>query len=314
MAIAAGSAGNLLQLHRDTPNEWDAWDIDEFYRQVVTDLTAGTVTVDGETIVVQRSFGDSSITQRLRLQGAALEIVNDIDWNESQKLLKLAFPLDVHADRSAAETQFGHIFRPTHSNTSWDAAKFEICAHRWVHAGEPGYGVAIANDSTYGHDIGRRGQDGVTTTTVRLSLLRAPKYPDPHADQGKHTLRVAIRPGATIGDAVELGYGLNLPARTVTGAAAEIVPLLQVSDPAVVVETVKLAADRSGDVIARLYESRGGRAEATVSAAFQHDSVVCTDLLERQIDSPAMVLADGTATLQLRPFQLVTLRFRRAAG
>ncbi|MFP3786328.1 glycoside hydrolase family 38 C-terminal domain-containing protein, partial [Burkholderia sp. SIMBA_024] len=110
----------------------------------------------------------------------------DIDWHERRHLLKLAFPLDVHADRSAAETQFGHVFRPTHTNTSWDAARFEISAHRWIHVAEPGYGVAIANESTYGHDVSRTTRaDGGSTTTVRLSLLRAPVFPDPEADLGR---------------------------------------------------------------------------------------------------------------------------------
>jgi len=314
-AIAPGTAGNLLQLHRDTPNVWDAWDIDEFYRHVVTDLTAlDSITADGADVVLTRSFGKSRIVQRLRLATDAPELLvtNEIDWHESQKLLKLAFPFDVHADRSASETQFGHVFRPTHSNTSWDFAKFEICAHRWVHVGESGYGVAVANDSTYGHDVGRRTREGGgTTTTVRLSLLRAPRYPDPHADQGAHTLRVAIRPGATIGDAVESGYRINLPARVVKGAADEITPLLSVANPATVVEAVKLAEDRSGDVVVRIYESRGGRATTAITADFPYESVEFTDLLERPVDGPALSHKGATAAFELRPFQLVTLRYRR---
>ncbi|TWS18321.1 alpha-mannosidase, partial [Tsukamurella sputi] len=162
---ALAGPGNLLQLHRDIPNHWEAWDIDSFYRRDVTDLVdADSVSVEGDAVVVRRSFGDSAITQRIGLLAGspAVDIVTEIDWHERQKLLKLAFPFDVHADRSAAETQFGHVFRPTHANTSWDAAKFEICAHRWVHVGEPDYGVAIANDSTYGHDIARRSSDSGT--------------------------------------------------------------------------------------------------------------------------------------------------------
>ena len=188
---AMSAPGNLLQLHRDIPNHWEAWDIDSFYRRDVTDLVdVEAVTIDDDAVVVRRAFGDSTITQRisLRADSPALDIENDIDWHERQKLLKLAFPFDVHADRSAAETQFGHVFRPTHANTSWDAAKFEICAHRWVHVGEPDYGVAVANDSTYGHDITRLTADsggttpgtaptGTAGTVVRLSLLRAPPLP-----------------------------------------------------------------------------------------------------------------------------------------
>lgn len=308
-AIAPGTVGNLLQLHLDTPNEWDAWDIDEFYRRTVTDLTdLDSIETEGDDVVITRTFGRSTIVQRLSLpaDAHALQITNEIDWHESEKLLKLAFPLDVHADRSASETQFGHVFRPTHSNTSWDFAKFEICAHRWVHVGETGYGVAVANDSTYGHDIGRRARDeGGTTTTVRLSLLRAPKFPDPQADQGTHMLRVAVRPNATIGDAVDEGYRINLTPRTVKGSVDSVKPLVAVSNPAVIVEAVKLAEDRSGDVIVRLYESRGGRAATTVTAGFDYRSVEFTDLLERQVDGP------DSLDFELRPFQLVTLRFRR---
>ena len=108
-----------------------------------------------------------------------------IDWHEKQKLLKLGFAFDVHADRSAAETQFGHLYRRHPHQHLVGGRRFEICAHRFVHVGEPGYGVAVANDSTYGYDVHRHTRvGGGTTTTVRQSLLRAPLYPDPYADQG----------------------------------------------------------------------------------------------------------------------------------
>src|SRR5690606_10914491 len=112
----------------------------------------------------------------------------------------------------------------------------------------------------YGHDITRAPRaGGGTTTNVRLSLLRAPLYPDPEADQGEHTFRVSIRPDAAIADAVREGYRLNLPARNIMGAEP-VAPVVTVSSAAVVVEAVKLAEDRSGDVIVRLYEAHGGRA------------------------------------------------------
>jgi alpha-mannosidase len=299
--------GNLLQLFRDTPTRWDAWDVDARDRRVGRDLVdAASVTVEGPSVRVVRPTGPSTITQVLSLRPGApvVEIVTEVDWHDRQKLLKLAFPLDVHADRATSEIQFGHVHRPTHANTSWDAARFETCAHRWVHVGEPGYGVSVSNDATYGHDIARNGR----TTIVRLSLLRAPLFPDPDADQGMHRFAVALRAGATIGDAVAEGYRLNVPPRPVLGAR-EVAPLLTVSDPAVVVEAIKLAEDRSGDVIVRLYESRGSRATARVTADFPHTSVVETDLLERPLAVPVALRPDGT--LALRPFRIVTLRFSR---
>jgi alpha-mannosidase len=172
--IPAGRAANLLQLHRDTPTWWDAWDIDRHYRRHAVDLVEGDVTTDSDGgtdgVRIVRHVGGSTIAQTVVLRDRTIEIDTHVEWHERQKLLKLAFPLDVHADRAASEIQFGHVHRPTHANTSWDAARFETCAHRWVHVGEPGYGVAVANDATYGHDITRDGP----TTTVRLSLVRAP--------------------------------------------------------------------------------------------------------------------------------------------
>jgi alpha-mannosidase len=320
-AIAPGERGNLLELHRDTPNEWDAWDIDEFYRRNVTSLSSAlSVRQAGDdreaVVVVERLAGSSPVTQRISLAAGSpsLSITTAVDWQEREKLLKLGFALDVRAERSAAETQFGHVFRATHTNTSWEAAKFEICAHRWIHVGEPGYGVAVSNSSTYGHDVTRniRKVDGGTTTTVRLSLLRAPKFPDPDADRGHHELTVTVRPGAEIADAVEEGYRTNLVPRLVSGAAP-VEPLFSVSNPAVVVEAVKLAEDGSGDVIVRLYESLGRRSAGRLTANFPVQSVVAVDLLERPVQASGVEPATDGAEMLLRPFQLVTLRCVRAA-
>ncbi|MEY9877357.1 alpha-mannosidase [Streptacidiphilus sp. MAP12-33] len=334
-ALAPGGAADLLQLHPDFPTMWDAWDIDEFYRHRVTDLTdldtldARLGTEDGAAVVtVTRRFGASKVQQTTTLRPGAreLDFETEVDWRESERLLKAAFPLDVKADVSEAETQFGHVARPTHRNTSWEAAKFEICAHRWIRVAEPGFGVALANDSTYGHDVTRdvRLSDGGQTTTVRLSLLRAPRYPDPETDQGVHLLRYRLVPGATTADAVRAGHALNLPARRVAevGAGAGVAPLVAVDGEAVVLETVKLADDRGGDVVVRLYESLGGRATATLRPGFALGAVTETDLLERPLpDAPAHAAGhvashvpglDGTVVLRLRPFQILTLRLSPA--
>jgi alpha-mannosidase len=296
---------------------FDAWDIDSYYRNTHTDLVEAesVEAVDGGVRVVRR-FGSSTITQTVTVPGAAkrVDVDTEVDWHESEKLLKAGFDLDVTTERSAAEIQFGHVYRPTHSNTSWDAAKFEICAHRWVHVGEPGYGVAVVNDSTYGHDVTRRPREGGgSTTLVRLSLLRAPRSPDPVADQGRHRLRYSLVPGVDIVDAVREGYALNLPVRTVRGSGAGVAPLVTVDNDGVVVESVKLADDQSGDVVVRLYEARGARARAQVGTGFEHGAVQAVDLLERPRNE-AGVVADGDAVvLNLRPFQIVTLRYPRSA-
>jgi alpha-mannosidase len=329
--LPPGAAANLLQLHTDTPAQWDAWDIDPDYRDAVTDLTeldSLQVRDDGgaASVIVTRSVGGSTITQEISLAPGAtqLDFAVEIDWHEREKLLKAAFPIDVHTDHAAFETQFGHLVRPTHTNTSWDAARFEVCAQRWVQVAEPGYGVAVVNDSSYGHDVTRHARPGGGSySTVRLSLLRAPRYPDPEADQGRHRMRYALVPGAGVLDAARAGYQINLLARSTAGRSA-VPPLVTLDGPGTaLVEAVKLADDRSGDVIVRLYEPLGGRADVTLRPSFPVDGVVETDLLEDDLAQadpdggiPRALLGSdsGTVRLALRPFQIVTLRLRRARG
>jgi len=319
--LAPGSRGNLLQLHTDFPNEWDAWDIDHHYRRQHTDLTeaaAITVTERGPlvgAVRIERHFGSSRVVQTVRVSAGSrrVDIDTEIDWHERQKILKVAFPLDVHADRCAAEIQYGHVNRPTHTNTSWDVARFEHSCHRWIHIAEAGYGVAIANDATYGYDVARTTRpDGGTTTTARLSLVRAPQSPDPEADQGKHKMTYAVVPGASVGDAVAAGYALNLPLRIATGGeGAPPTPLVTVDGDAARVEAIKLADDGSGDVIVRLYESLGGRAATRVRPSFAVGRADETDLLEQPMNEPLMVDTDGSIPIRLRPFQIRTLRLCR---
>jgi len=173
--------------------------------------------------------------------------------------------------------------------------------------------VAIANDATYGYDVGRTTRpDGGTTTTARLSLVRAPRSPDPEADQGPHRMTYALVPGASIAEAVAAGYALNLPLRTTVGEdATPPAPLLSVDGAAVRIEALKLADDRSGDVVVRLYESLGGRADTRLRPSFRVRRADVTDLLERPMNEPIAVDADGSISIRLRAFQIMTLRLSR---
>jgi alpha-mannosidase len=312
-AVAPGGRAAVLQLHPDYPAHWDAWDVDRHYRATVEDVTEVRsfdlgVDDDGTAYaVIERRFGASTARQTVLVRPGrpGVQIHVEVDWHEQQRLLKLGFDADVHADRARFETQYGHVFRAIHENTSWDAARFEVAAHRWVHVGEP-VGVALANDATYGHEVrrvARRG--GGMAVLLRATLLRGPRFPDPDTDQGRHEFRFHLVPAATPADAVAAGYALNLPPVEVTGGhGAE--PLVTVDgDGNVLIEAVKLADDRSGDVIARLYEAHGVPGTVTVRTSFPAAGMVLTDLLERRLD-------DTGPRLRLRPFQIVTLRLRRS--
>ncbi|MFT4258534.1 alpha-mannosidase [Microbacterium sp.] len=311
-AIAAGRAANLFQLHQDFPNMWDAWDIDRYYRNNVTDLTAvdsvSASVVDGTAVVsVRRSFSQSTIEQTIILRPGSRTVVlrNEIDWNETEKLLKLAFPLDIRATHTEAETQFGYQARVTHTNTSWEAAKFETSMHRFVLVREPDFGVALVNDSIYGYDTSRDVDGDDVTTTVRLSLLRAPRFPDPDTDHGHHEIEVGLVIGADARVATAEGIRMNSTPTLVRGAR-EVEPLVTIDGDGIIVSAVKLAADGSGDVIVRVYEALGRRAAGTLLVGFEHREVREVSLIEDELDAPRRGVS-----LALHPFEVRTLRIAR---
>ncbi|MFC4137866.1 MULTISPECIES: glycoside hydrolase family 38 C-terminal domain-containing protein [unclassified Microbacterium] len=312
--IPAGKPANLFQLHQDFPNMWDAWDIDRYYKNRVDDLTQVTdisaSIIDGAaTVLVKREFSESRITQTIVLRPGSrtVMLLNDVDWHETEKLLKLAFPLDIFARETLAETQFGFQRRVTHVNTSWEAAKFETSMHRFVLAQEDdGFGAALVNDSIYGYDTSREVDGDDVTTTLRLSLLRAPRFPDPDTDHGHHEIEVGFVIGADAAIATAEGIRLNAPSTLVRGAD-EVEPLVSITGDGLVVSSVKLAEDRSGDVIVRVYEALGRRASGELTVGFPHSGIREVSLIEDDLDD-----ARTGGALSLRPFEVRTLRIVRA--
>ncbi len=321
-AIVEGAHGNLLQLHQDFPNMWDAWDVDRFYRNTVTDLRAvdrlePIMDSDGARLVVERRFSSSRIRQTLSLAPGerVLQIEQEVDWHETEKFLKVAFPFAIHAEHTAAETQFGYQRRVTHTNTTWEAAKFETSMHRYVHVAEPGFGATLITDSTYGYDVSRDADpDRGVSTTVRLSVLRAPRFPDPETDQGRQTGRFGLVVGSTMTDAVRAGVLLNARARTVAGGQG-FDPLARVVGPGLVISAVKLADDRSGAVVVRIYESLGARTAGQVIIDHAGATVTEVSLLEDRLGDVDVTTENGRtiAPVRLTAFEVRTLRFDLAA-
>ncbi|ROR73127.1 alpha-mannosidase [Bogoriella caseilytica] len=307
--VPEGRRTAVLQLHVDAPARWDAWDLDRAALRNPQDLAAEEVVMCEKQVTLRFRFGQSTAEQHIGLtaDGAALRINTQVQWHERQRLLKLAFPLDLAADEASYETQFGHVRRPVHANTSWDEARYEVCAHRWVHVGEPGFGVAVVNAGTYGHDVSRESQNAHVTTTVRQSLLRAPTFPDPEADQGSHEFTTLLAPSPMPAEALRLGALLAAPLRRVTGEQAQE-PLVELGEgTSAVLSAVKLAADRSGDLVVRLYEAAGARTHARLRLRLPVTSVRECDLTE--LGAVDVALDDaGEAHLVLRPFEVRTLR------
>ncbi|NKG21331.1 alpha-mannosidase [Paeniglutamicibacter terrestris] len=318
-SIAAGTEANLLQLHQDFPNMWDAWDVDKYYRNQVTDLReldSLTLSTDADgtaRVLIERSFSASTVRQELTLAPSSkvLQIEQVTDWHETEKFLKVAFPLDIRAEHAIAETQFGYHKRVTHVNTSWEAAKFETSMHRFVLAEEPGFGAALINDSIYGFDVTRDSTKAGVMTNMRLSLLRAPRFPDPETDQGIQSHRYGLVIGADIAAATEAGALLNSDARTINGANG-FDPLVTVEGEGIVLSNVKLAGDKSGDLVVRVYESLGRRAAGTVKVHRPVAGASAISLLEDPLEGEDGVaeLADGAVSLALTAFEVRTLRFK----
>ena len=306
------SASNVFHLYRDLPRHFDAWDIDSQAERREVPLgaacTAEITRAGGlfaELTVVTR-FSASVITQRIRLTAGArqLEFHTHADWHECHRLLKVSFDTGIDANEADHQIQFGFLSRPAHRSRRYDTDRFEVSAHAWTALRDATHGAALLNDCKYGVSV----TDGV----IGLSLLRAPVFPDPDADRGEHRFVYAYRPwdGPLEESGVqESAEALNDPLIILPGACGPL-SLLVCEDPAVAVESVKLAEDGSGDLIVRLFESMGGARGARLRFRLPVGSVRRCSLEEE----PGEVLSpeeDGAFRLSLRAFEIATLRVTR---
>lgn len=305
---------NVLHLHEDIPNMWDAWDVDIFYKEKFVSLDSVDEVVLEESgplqaiVRVVRTFGKSRLEQRiiLRAGSARIDFPTQVEWQENQKMLKVAFPVEIRSPKATYEIQYGNVERPTHMNTSWDMARFEVCGQKWADLSEPGYGVALLNDCKYGYDI--------FGNVMRLSLLRAPISPDPLSDRGQHAFTYSLLPHAgdfIQGGVIEEAYALNVPllVKKVASRRGELPAahsFFSVDQSGAVIEAIKVAEDGDG-VIVRLYEAQGARGSVTLRTTLPARKAAKTDLLER-IQSD-LALKKGAVTLPLKPFEIVTVKY-----
>jgi alpha-mannosidase len=303
---ALAAPGNVLELYQDQPNAWDAWDVDPYHVKLgepcppadgVTDVRASPLRAE---VRFERPIGQRSrLTQTVRLDAGArrLEFHTEVEWHEEHRMLKAAFPLAVRSRLATYETAFGVEQRPTHANTSADAARFEVSGHRFADLSEDGFGVALLTDSKYGYSCREH--------VLRVSLLRSPKAPDAEADMGRHAFVYAVLPhagswqdGRVLGEAT----ALNRPLRRARGLAPG--SLVAVEGRGLVLDTVK-QAESSDALVLRLYEAFGGRGTARVRVAFPIGDVRRATILE---DAGEPVERDGEALIvPYSPFEVISL-------
>jgi alpha-mannosidase len=265
------------------------------------------------TLEIKRRILNSDYTQRISLDhnSPRIDFNTNIDWQERQIMLKVAFPIDVLSPTATYEIQWGNVERPTHHNTSWDWARFETAAQKWVDLSEGDYGVSLLNDCKYGHDI--------LDNIIRLTLLRGTTAPDPMADYGEHSFKYSLlpHPGRWNEMTVAEAYALNDPVivcqrqgtRKKQFGSKSLVsnhrPLVTTYSPNIVIETIKRAEDDHG-IIVRMYESQRQRGTFTLTTAFDLKAAWKTNLLEENQDEIAV--EDNQLQYQIRPYQILTLR------
>lgn len=311
----AKGPGNQIEVYEDFPRSWDAWEISNYYREnryTMDDVQTVEILPDGARtgLKITRNFLDSTFSQIIWMHedNQRLDFETVVDWKQKHQLVKVAFPVAINSNKATFDVQFGALERPTHTNTSWDAAKFEVCAHKFCDLSEYGYGVSLMNDCKYGHDI----HNGI----MRLTLLKSATYPNVDADRRVHHFTYSLVPHS--GDyreagIVQMAYDLNNPMTAVPvpaqkGNLPDCYSLVSVDAPNVIMETVKKAEDSDATVI-RMYDAYNRSTNATVTLGYTPRRITLVDLMENEISEVAI---DGNSfTVPVKPFEIATYKIEK---
>lgn len=306
--------GNELSLYEDRPSNWDAWEIDEWYTnaRVGVATAAGPVeNISGTVLNALRaklSVEKAVITQTVTLRPGSprLDFVTEVNWQERHRMLRVAFPTTVHTNEASFDIQYGTIRRPTHENTSWDKARFEVVGHRFADLSNSDWGVALLNDSKYGYHV--------KGNTLDLNLLRSPTDPDPIADLGKHFITYSLLPHAddlSRDDSVRREAAmLNQGVTALPGFAANdaVLPVKLCSEEGIELSVLK-KAEEDNSLIVRVAETRGTNSTGVLHAPGA--SIIPTNMVEWCDDEDDATT--GQRELTLKAFQISTFRVRRGS-
>jgi alpha-mannosidase len=306
----AAGAMNRFRLFKDVPRRWDGWDIDSNY---VLQEIDGAYDVNVELVeqgieAVLKVTGkllDSTFTQYIRLakDSKRIEFQTEVDWKELHRLLKVGFPVDVYAENAINEMQFGYVERPTHRSRQYDKERFEVCNHRYSALRDGAHGAAVMNDCKYGISV--------NGNSMELTLLRSGACPDLRTDNRVHNFTYAFTAWEgdfTSADVVKQAYEVNIKPAVVQGGALDASYLWMDNDN-IIIDTVKMAEDGSGDIIVRLYESKKAAVSTKLHAAFGDSfKAYACDMLENVQEE--LPVADGAVDLSFRAFEIKTIRLK----
>lgn len=305
--------GNVLMAFDDLPQMYDAWNIDIYYEEKMYEITdvSHVETEDmwaAKAITVTRKFLSSTIKQKIIFYEnlPKIDFETDIDWKETHVLLKAAFPVAVNADKATYDIQYGNIERPTHRNTSWEKARFEVCAHKWADISQDDCGVSLLNNYKYGYDI--------KENVMRLTLLKSADHPNTDADREEHSFTYSLYPHAgtwRTANTPKPAYELNYPMyvlemkANMKGTLAHESGLFSLDKENAVIEAVKEAEDQVG-IIVRVYEcfNRGTKINLK-SHAYIKEAYEC-DLMENNIEQ--IKTSGDQISFEIKPYEIKTFR------
>ena len=306
--VQPGMKANQLRVYEDKPIYYDNWDIDMFYTEKswpVDELLEMEWVADGPvctTLALTYRCSLSTVWQKIHFYADTrrIDFETKVDWKLHQHLLKAEFPVDIHSDEATFEIQFGNVTRKVHTNTSWDKARFESCAQKWMDFSEGHYGVSLLNDCKYGHSV----KNGV----IGLTLIKSGVEPNPNADVEVHTFTYALYPhGETWKEAgtVQESYKLNQPAYVVAaGQPGQAASYAAVDQKNVILETVKEAENGNGTVL-RLYECENARTKTVLTVPAGVTRAYSTNLLE-EIEEELPV-ENGQVAFTIKPYEIKTI-------
>jgi alpha-mannosidase len=305
--------GNKLLAFEDKPMAFDNWNISMYYKEKmweVDQVKRIQIIEDGsirKVLEIEKDFSKSKIIQKIIIYKDIPRIDFDtyVDWKETDVLLKASFPVDINTDKATFDVQFGNVERTTHNNTSWDAAQYEVSAHKWADISEGDYGVSLLNESKYGYDI--KGEN------LNITLLKSGTYPNPEADKEEHSFVYSLYPHKGNWKEAKtnsMALKLNIPViskyeKAHTGILPEKLSIIDIDCDNVVIEVIKKAED-SNNIIVRMHELYNRRTKVNLNTYYNLKAVIECNLMEKELQQ--LQHHKNNFTFEIKPYEIKTFK------
>ena len=309
--VKAGKRFNEIRVFEDINFQYQNWDINEYHKSKswsMGELVSMNPIIDGTRagMKIKRKYLNSVFEQTVWIYSLLdrIDFETNVDWHEHDQLVKAIFPINVNSSKATYDIQFGNVERPTHSNTSWDEARFEVCAHKWADVSDSSYGVSVINDSKYGYSC--------VGSEMALTLIKCSTYPNKEADQGIHEFTYSVLPHG--GDfrfcTIPRAFVFNQPfdgveVKKQSGALPSKFSFVSTASDNIVIDTVKKSEDGSAYII-RLFDAYNSSGKIKLDFGIEVKNLSLCDMLENEIDS--VDIYNSSAIIMVNNYEIITLK------